>query len=218
MQPSHIRIFGYARVSSQEQNLDRQIESLKQYVEEENILTDKGSGKNLDRPTYQALKGALGLREGDVLYITSLDRLSRNKEDIKKELQWFKDKKVRLKVLDLPTSLIEVPDGQKWIIEMIQNVLIEVLSSIAEQERLTIRRRQREGIEAAKKKGKHLGRPVIKKPENFDYVYQQWKAEKITAVEAMRILNLSSSTFYRMAKQHASVSKSQNILGYASKE
>ena len=121
-------------------------------------------------------------------------------------------------MLDLPTSLIEVPDGQKWIIEMIQNVLIEVLSSIAEQERLTIRRRQHEGIEAAKKKGKHLGRPVIKKPENFDYVYQQWKAEKITAVESMRILNLSSSTFYRMAKQHESVSKSQNILGDASKE
>lgn len=212
------RIFGYARVSSQEQNLDRQIESLKQYVEVENILTDKASGKNVYRPAYQALKGVLGLREGDVLYVTSLDRLSRNKEDIKQELQWFKEKKVRLKVMDLPTSLIEVPDGQKWIIEMIQNVLIEVLSSIAEQERLTIRRRQHEGIEAAKKKGKHLGRPVIKKPENFDYVYQQWKTEKITAVEAMRILNLSSSTFYRMAKQHESVSNSQNILGDASKE
>lgn len=218
MQQNHTRVFGYARVSSQEQNLDRQIESLKQYVEADNILTDKVSGKNLERPSYQALKGALGLREGDVLYVTSLDRLSRNKEDIKQELQWFKEKKVRLKVLDLPTSLIEVPDGQKWIIEMIQNVLIEVLSSIAEQERLTIRRRQREGIEAAKKKGKPLGRPVIKKPENFDYVYQQWKVEKITAVEAMRILNLSSSTFYRMVKQHESVSKSQNILEDASKE
>ena len=99
----------------------------------------------------------MGIREGDTLIITSLDRLSRNKEDIKNELQWFQKKKVRLKILDLPTSLIEVPDGQQWIIEMIQNILIEVLSSIAEQERLTIRRRQKEGIEAAKAKGKYLG-------------------------------------------------------------
>lgn len=99
----------------------------------------------------------MGLREGDTLIITSLDRLSRNKEDIKNELQWFQKKKVRLKILDLPTSLIEVPDGQQWIIEMIQNILIEVLSSIAEQERITIRKRQKEGIEAAKAKGKYLG-------------------------------------------------------------
>ena len=144
------RIFGYARVSSREQNLDRQVMALKQYVNEENILTDKSSGKDLDRPAYQALKGALGLREGDTLVITSLDRLSRNKTDIKSELQWFQQKKVRLKILDLPTSLIEVPDGQKWIIDMIQNILIEVLASIAEQERLTIRKRQQEGIRVAK--------------------------------------------------------------------
>lgn len=98
------RIFGYARVSSQEQNLDRQILALKEYVDEQNILSDKSSGKDLERPAYQALKGALGLREGDTLIITSLDRLSRNKEDIKNELQWFQKKKVRLKILDLPTS------------------------------------------------------------------------------------------------------------------
>ncbi len=122
------RVFGYARVSSREQNLDRQILALKEYVDEKNILTDKSSGKDLDRPAYQALKGALGLREGDTLIIMSLDRLSRNKEDIKNELQWFQRKKVRLKILDLPTSLIEVPDGQQWIIDMIQNILIEVLS------------------------------------------------------------------------------------------
>ena len=151
------RAFGYARVSGREQNLDRQILALKEYVDEKNILTDKSSGKDLDRPAYQALKGALGLREGDTLIITSLDRLSRSKEDIKNELQWFQKKKVRLKILDLPTSLIEVPDGQQWIIDMIQNILIEVLSSIAEQERITIRKRQKEGIEAAKAKGKYLG-------------------------------------------------------------
>ena len=128
------RIFGYGRVSSKEQNLDRQIIALRKYVEPDKILTDKASGKNLDREAYKALKGALGLRPGDTLYITSLDRLSRNKNEIKQELQWFKDNKIRLKILDLPTSLIEVPEGQEWILEMVQNILIEVLASIAEQE------------------------------------------------------------------------------------
>ena len=135
--------YGYARVSSAEQNLDRQMIALKKYVSEENIVVDNASGKDTDREGYQALKGLFGLREGDTLYITSLDRLSRNKEDIKKELQWYKEKKIRLKILDLPTSLIEVPEGQQWILDMIQNILIEVLSSIEEQERLTIRSRQR---------------------------------------------------------------------------
>ncbi len=204
------RIFGYARVSSREQNLDRQIMALKQYVNEENILTDKSSGKDLERPAYQALKGALGLREGDTLVITSLDRLSRNKTDIKNELQWFQQKKVRLKILDLPTSLIEVPDGQQWIIDMIQNILIEVLASIAEQERLTIRKRQQEGIRAAKAKGKHLGRPRVRMPDNFFEVYSRWKRKDITAVQAMRELELSGSTFYRMVQKFENAdSKSQ---------
>lgn len=202
------RIFGYARVSSREQNLDRQIMALKKYVDEQNILTDKSSGKDLYRPSYQALKGALGLREGDTLVITSLDRLSRNKEDIKNELQWFQRMGVRLKILDLPTSLIEVPDGQQWIIEMIQNILIEVLSSIAEQERVMIKKRQQQGIEAAKARGKHLGRPKVSRPERFTEVYHQWKKKQITAVEAMRKLNLSSSTFYRMVHQYENESES----------
>ncbi len=146
------------------------------------------------------------------MYITSLDRLSRNKEDIKQELQWFQEKKIRLKVLDLPTSLIEVPDGQKWIIEMIQNILIEVLASIAEQERLTIRRRQKEGIEAAKKRGQHMGRPKIDQPAEFEQVYRQWKSGSITAVSAMKKLNLSSSTFYRMVRKYEAVSKDGSHL------
>ena len=199
------RVFGYARVSSKEQNLTRQMEQLKQYVPEENILTDKASGKDIDRPAYQALKGALGLRQGDTLLVTSLDRLSRNKEHIKQELQWFRDKGVRLKILDLPTSLIEVPEGQEWIVEMINNILIEVLASMAEQERLTIRKRQREGIDAAKKQGKHLGRPRLKMPEDFPEIYSQWKSGELTAKEAMKQLHLSSSSFYRMAKQYSGV-------------
>lgn len=207
MDKENRRIFGYARVSSKEQNLDRQILALKDYVPEENILVDKASGKDLERDSYQALKGALGLRPGDTLIITSLDRLSRSKADIKKELEWFKERKVRLQILDLPTSMIEVPEGQQWILEMIQNIIIEVLSSIAEQERLTIKKRQREGIEAAQKKGKRFGRPVVQMPDDFESVYGQWKRKEITAVEAMEKLHLSSSTFYRMVGQYESVSK-----------
>ncbi len=196
------RVLAYARVSSKEQNLDRQIEQLKQYVSEENILTDKASGKDLDRPAYKALKGALGLREGDTLIITSLDRLSRNKSDMKNELQWFKDHGVRVKVLDLPTSLIEVPEGQEWIIEMVENILIEVIASIAEQERETIRKRQQEGIIAARAKGKHLGRPKKTIPQEFPEVYNRWKDGKITAVSAMRRLGMSSSSFYRAVRSY----------------
>ena len=201
------RIFGYARVSSKEQHLDRQVEQLKQYVVEEHILMDKASGKNLERPAYQALKGTLGLRAGDTLVITSLDRLSRKKEHIKQELQWFRDNQIRLKILDLPTSMVEVPEGQEWILEMINNILIEVLASMAEQERLTIRKRQREGIEAAKKKGKHLGRPKLKIPEDFGYVYAEWKKGCITAKTAMRRLGMSSTSFYRIVKQYEGVPK-----------
>ena len=197
------KILGYARVSSQEQNLDRQIRALRMYVAEENILTDKASGKDTYRPSYQALKGPLGLREGDTLYITSLDRLSRNKQDIKKELEWFKEKKVTLRILDLPTSLIEVPEGQEWIMDMITNILVEVLASIAEQERKTIKRRQKEGIEAARAKGKHLGRPPLKYPDNFESVYHRWRIEKqITARIAMKELSLPRSSFYKLVKQY----------------
>lgn len=196
------RIFGYARVSSAEQNLDRQIMELKKYVPEENIIVDKASGKNLERVGYLALKGPLGLRTGDWLYITSLDRLSRNKQQIKKEMEWFRNKGIRLMILDLPTSLITVPENQEWILDMITNVLIEVLASIAEQERYMIKRRQQEGIAAAKEKGKHLGRPKIVRSPEFEVVYKKWKTGNITAKEAENQLNLSSSTFYRMVSAY----------------
>lgn len=192
---------GYARVSSKEQNLDRQLIELKKYVPEDNIVVDKQSGKDLDRPGYQALKGALGLRPGDTLYIKSLDRLSRNKEDIKNELEWFRQNGIRLMILDLPTSMISVPDGQEWIIEMINNILIEVLSSIAQQERETIRARQREGIDAAKQAGRSLGRPVLAIPPNFDAVVSQWRNGKISAKEAMRKTGLKRSSFYKFTKK-----------------
>lgn len=194
------RIFGYARVSSVGQNLDRQITELRKYVPEENIVTDKMSGKDLERPGYQALKGSLGLRRGDTLYIKSLDRLSRSKADIKAELEWFQKQGIRLMVLDLPTTMIEVPEGQEWIIDMVTNILVEVLASIAEQERQTIRRRQREGIDAAKKRGKKFGRPR-KEVEDWDNVYYQWSQKKITAQKAASILKISRTQFYKLVQE-----------------
>lgn len=195
------KIMGYARVSTKEQNLDRQIVALSKYVPEENIVVDKVSGKNLERPGYQALKGPLGLRPGDVLYIKSLDRLSRRKIDIKKELQWFKDNGIRLMIIDLPTSMIRVPEGQEWIIEMIENIIIEVLASIAEQERETTLERQREGIEAAKAKGKHLGRPRLTVPDNWNEVIGRWKKGEISAKAAMEVTGLKKSSFYKLMKE-----------------
>ncbi len=196
------KVLGYARVSTKEQNLDRQIAALEKYVEPQNILVDKASGKDLERKSYMALKGALGLRAGDTLYITSLDRLSRSKNDIKNELEWFKANKVTLRILDLPTSMIEVPEGQEWIRDMITNILVEVLASMAEQERLTIRKRQAEGIVAAKAKGKHLGRPRLELPERFPVYYTEWKSGRITARWAMKEMGICSSSFYKMVKMY----------------
>lgn len=196
------RVMGYARVSSIGQNLDRQIMELKKYVPEENIVVDKISGKNLDRPGYQALKGTLGLRKGDVLYVKSLDRLSRNKSDIKTELLWFKEHGISLRILDLPTTLIHLETGQEWIQDMVNNILIEVMSSLAEQERVIIRQRQREGIEAAKANGKHLGRPRTRRPENWEEVYHGWRGGKITAKRACEMCGVKKSTFYNMVREY----------------
>lgn len=195
------RTFYYARVSSCEQNLDRQLEAFRKLgADERDIITDKQSGKSLDRPGYQALKTAM-LRSGDTLVVKSLDRLSRNKTDIKNELQFIKGNGIRLKVIDLPTTMMELPEGQEWVFEMVNNILIEVLGTIAEQERETIRRRQREGIEAAKAKGKHLGRPSTKKPENWDEVLSLWRSGEITSNEARKRLRMKKAAFYKTLKE-----------------
>ena len=192
------RTYYYARVSSKEQNLDRQLAAFASLgAQERDIITDKESGKNLDRAGYTALKAAL-LRRGDTLVVKSLDRLSRNKADIKNELQYFKENGIRLKVLDLPTTMIEYPAGQEWVLEMVNNILIEVLSSIAQQERETIRQRQAEGIAAARTKGKHLGRPRAVKLDNWNEVIERWHTGEITAVEAMRLTGIKKSTFYKL--------------------
>ena len=193
------RTFYYARVSSREQNLDRQINSfIAMGATERDIITDKESGKSLNRDGYIALKFAL-LRSGDTLVIKSLDRLSRNKEDIKNELQYFKDNSIGLKVLDLPTTLIDYPTGQDWVFDMINNILIEVLGTIAQQERETIHTRQIEGIKAAKNKGVSFGRPKIAKPDNWSLVMEEWHSGKITAKKAMELTGTKRTTFYKLA-------------------
>lgn len=138
-------IYFYARVSSREQNLARQLEAAKQFPVDR-IFQDKESGKDFNRTAYQEMKRILV--SGDTVIVKSLDRLGRNKEATKEEMKWFKENHIILRVLDLPTTMIEYPAGQEWVMEMINNILVEVISTIAEQERRTIRSRQREGIDA----------------------------------------------------------------------
>lgn len=196
------KTWGYCRVSSREQNLDRQLVALQQHVPMENIVIDKRSGKDFEREGYQALKGPLGLKRGDTLYIKSLDRLSRNKGDIRKELEWFRENDIRLMIIDLPTSMIQVPDGQSWIVDMINNILVEVLASMAEQERIEIRSRQREGICAAQAKGIAFGRPKIRKPDNFDAIYEKVLKKEYTSKRAMTELGLTSYVFYNFVRAY----------------
>ena len=194
------RTYYYARVSSKEQNLDRQIAAFTALgAKDREIITDKESGKDLERPGYQALKNAI-LRRGDTLVVKSLDRLSRNKADIHNELRYFKENGIRLKVIDLPTTMMDLPEGQEWVFEMVNNILIEVLGTIAEQERETIRKRQAEGIQAAKAKGKKLGRPALQFPTNWKPVYTAWKSGQITAKAAMEQTNTKRTSFYKLVK------------------
>lgn len=147
--------YAYIRVSTKEQHLDRQIEAIKEYRPDE-VFADKLSGKNFDRPEYHRLKSMI--RRGDEIIVKELDRLGRNKDAVKEELKWFKDNGVIVRVLDIPTTMIELP-GQEWIAEMVNNILIEVIAAVAEQERKKIRQRQKEGIACARERGVKFGGP-----------------------------------------------------------
>ena len=200
---SENRTYFYARVSHRDQSLDRQIEAFKSMgADDRSIITDKESGKDLDRPGYQALRNVI-LRPGDILVVHSLDRLSRNKAEIKSELQYFKEHDIRVKIMDLPTSMLDFPEEQKWVQDMVNSILIEVLGTIAEQERLTIRKRQEEGIVAAKKSGKKFGRPKVKLPDNWDEVMSKWRNGEMKTVEAIEATEMKRSTFYKLVKENA---------------
>ena len=201
---SESKIFGYARVSTKDQNLDRQIDALKKYVpDERDILIEKFTGRSMERPVYQTLRNNM-LRGGDTLYVTSLDRLGRDKAAIQDELQYYREIGVFVRILDVPTTLMDFSQYgtlQKAIMDMVNNILIEVLGTMAEQEITIKRKRQREGIDAAKARGKHLGRPRATYPDNWQEVYATWRRKEITAREAMRRMGLKPSTFYKLAKQ-----------------
>ena len=194
------KTFYYARVSSKGQNLDRQlVEFERMGADEREIICDKESGKDFNRTGYQALTNAM-LRSGDTLVVKSLDRLTRSKDDIKSELQFFKENNIRLKIIDVPTTMIDIPEEQSWLTEMVNNILIEVMSSIAQHERENIRARQREGIEAVRGK-KHLGRPKTVVPDNWDQIITEWQSKTITAREAMKKLNMSKTVFYNLVRE-----------------
>ena len=195
-------MYGYMRVSTKEQNLDRQMKSLVDFgVPADNIKFDKESGKDFNRESYQLLRNEI-LREGDILVVKELDRLGRNKDMLKKELDYFKSKGVRVKILNIPTTLMDIDKGQEWIIDMINNIIIEVLGAVAEEERNKIKSRQAEGIAAAKEKGVKFGRPSIEYPKEFIPTYRKWKDGELKAVEAMRLLGLKKTTFYKLVKQY----------------
>lgn len=193
------KVFGYIRVSTKEQNIERQLESLKGYgINERDIFIDKATGKNFDRKQYQTLKN--NLRPGDALIVHELDRLGRNKRDTLKEIQWLKENNIRFKALNLPTTLIDTNDN--LMLETINNIVIELYTMMAQQELETREKRQREGIALAKAQGKHLGRPKAEYPTNWGEVYNSWKAKEITGAKAMELLQLKRTTFYKLVKEH----------------
>ncbi|WP_277587534.1 recombinase family protein [Psychrobacillus antarcticus] len=193
--------FAYMRVSSKEQNLDRQYEALKGYVTDEKyIYSDKASGKDMEREGFQNLLKAM--RTGDTLFIKSIDRLGRNKQQIKFYLEQFKTDGIRVKIIDLPTTMQDVPTGQDWVIDMINNIIIEVYTSMAEQERENIKQRQAEGIAVAKAKGKYLGRPIIELPKEWNKLHKEWKNGQITAVAFMNAIDMKKATFYKKVKEY----------------
>lgn len=206
-------IYSYVRVSTKEQKEDRQINSIKQYckdnafsLEDMNIIVDKQTGKNFDRPGYQTLKNQL-LRKGDTLIIKELDRLGRNMQEIKQEWKELQNKDIDIIIID--NDILNTRNKSDLEKTLISNIVLELLSYMAEKENLVRAKRQREGIENAKAKGKYLGRPRInyktitkKQRELIKEYYPKWKAKDITAVKFMELLDLKANTFYKIMKEY----------------
>ncbi len=190
-------IIGYCRVSTKDQDLTRQIESLKQYGCEK-IYSDKATGKNFNRPEYTRLKDAL--RRGDTLVVHEFDRLGRNKKLTLKELQYFKDNGIRLVALNLPTTQMNTDDN--LMLETINNIVIELYTMMAQQEIETREKRQREGIDVALANGVKFGRKAVEYPKNWESVIQLIDNKQLNNIEAMQMLGLKKTTFYRLLKQY----------------
>lgn len=191
--------YGYVRVSTREQNEDRQMRALHEVqIAEKNIFVDRQSGKDFDRPKYQSMLRKM--RPEDLLYVKSIDRLGRNYEEILE--QWrilTKEKKVDIIVLDMP--LLDTRRGKDLMGTFLSDIVLQVLSFVAENEHKNIRERQKEGIDAAKLRGVQFGRPQKPVPDNFIQVYHRWRNKEISGVEAAKECNLTKTTFYRWAKE-----------------
>lgn len=189
------------RVSSKDQNFARQLAVAQQYgIPAENVFCDKISGRKKERPEYDRMKGML--QRGDEVYFTELDRVGREKHLIKEELEWFKEKGVIVRVLNVPTTLVEFPKGQEWVLEMVNNVLIEVMGTIAEQEWLKIKERREAGIaampidEEGRKVSSRTGRGFGRPTSDVDVVLLDGE----TIAKACERLGISRATFYRRTK------------------
>lgn len=196
-------IYGYARVSSKDQCLDRQLEAIERFHKPDKMFADKQSGKSFDRVAYQEMKSVL--QAHDEIVIEELDRLGRNKEEVKKELEWFKANNIIVRILDVPTTLIDF-QGQTWIGDMVNNIMIEVLAAIAEQERLKIRKRQKEGIDAMKARGEwdKYGRPeLFVDKEEFKKIAKMQKEGLISIDDCCKKLNICRKTYYNRRKEYA---------------
>ncbi len=192
-------IYGYIRVSTREQNEDRQLIALQGLkIPENHIFLDKQSGKDFDRPQYKKL--VRKMKKDDLLYIKSIDRLGRNYEEIQN--QWrilTKEKGVDIVVLDMP--LLDTRRGKDLVGTFLSDVVLQVLSFVAENERVNIRQRQAEGIAAAKARGVKFGRPPLPLPENFHEVHKAWRGKKLTLRQAAKACNLPEGTFYAKARK-----------------
>ena len=211
--------YAYCRVSTKDQNIDRQIIAIKKYapdIPDDNLFIDKQTGKNFEREHYQEMKVILEhiskvKSESDniELIIEELDRLGRNADLIKKELMWFKEHNIIVRILEIPTTLVELDKNNHLLMEMVANILIEVYTTIAQAELEKRAKRQAEGIAVAKSKGVYTGRKLIKiDNEQFNSVYARWKSKEITARQAMSELNIKSNTFYRRIKEYETSKKS----------
>ncbi len=195
-----MNIYGYIRVSSRDQNEDRQLIALREVgVEEKNIFLDKQSGKDFNRPQYKKLLRKL--KKDDLLYIKSIDRLGRNYEEIQN--QWrvlTKEKGIDIVVLDMP--LLDTRRGKDLMGTFLSDIVLQVLSFVAENERTNIRQRQAEGIAAAKAKGVKFGRPEKKVPDDFGEIVKAWGQKKMPLAEVLRQCGMSEATFYRRLREH----------------
>ena len=193
-------IYGYIRVSTREQNEDRQRLALAALpVPEENIYMDKQSGKDFERPQYRRL--VRRLRRDDLLYVKSIDRLGRNYSEILEQWRMLtKEKGVDIAVLDMP--LLDTRRGKDLMGTFLSDIVLQVLSFVAENERSSIRQRQAEGIEAARKRGAHLGRRQLPMPEGFAELAQAWRNGEVSSRFAAGQLRISHQTFLRRAKEY----------------